>query len=467
MKYTSTRGGMAAKSFTEILLGGLADDGGLAIPDHYPKLGQADLQAMRGMNYRELAFEVISRFATDIPADDLKAVINRTYTKEVFQSEDITPVRTLEPGLHILGLSNGPTLAFKDVAMQLLGNLFEYALAKNGRTLNVLGATSGDTGSAAEYAMRGKKGISVFMLSPLGKMSPFQTAQMFSLQDENIFNVAIRGVFDDCQDIVKEVRNDLEFKERYKIGAVNSINWARIVAQVPYYFKGYFAVTKSNSERVDFSIPSGNFGDACAGFIARSMGLPIRKLIVATNENDVLNEFFCTGISRPRPAVQVVQTSSPSMDIAKASNFERYIYYLVGQDGTKVKELWERLERDGSFDLYSEYGLIPTKGFVSGMSTHQDRLGIVRRGDRDYGQIIDTHTADGLKVGLDFRDTGVPLICLETALPAKFDETIREAIERKPERPAGLENLESLPQKFQVMDADVDAVKRFISDHVQ
>ena len=467
MKYTSTRGGMSPKPFTEILLGGLADDGGLAVPDHYPKLSQADLQAMRGMNYRELAFEVISRFASDIPADDLKAIINKTYTAKTFGSEEITPVTTLEPGLHILGLSYGPTLAFKDVAMQLLGNLFEYALARDHAELNILGGTSGDTGSAAEYAMRGKRGIRVFMLSPLGKMSPFQTAQMFSLQDENIFNVAIRGVFDDCQDIVKAVSNDLEFKGRYKIGAVNSINWARIVAQVPYYFKGYFAVTKSNSERVDFSIPSGNFGDACAGFIARSMGLPIRKLIVATNENDVLNEFFCTGIYRPRPAVQVVQTSSPSMDIAKASNFERYIYYLVGQDGTKVKELWERLERDGSFDLYSEYGLIPTKGFVSGMSTHQDRLETIRRVYRDYGQVIDTHTADGLKVGLNFRDTGVPLICLETALPAKFDETIREAIGRKPERPAGLENLESLPQKFQVMDADVDAVKRFISDHVQ
>jgi len=466
MLYVSTRGGGKPKGFMDILLEGLAPDGGLFVP-RIPRLTTVELVGMRKMSYPELATAILWRYIDDMSYKDLRAMVARTYTKEVFQSEDITPVRTLEPGLHILGLSNGPTLAFKDVAMQLLGNLFEYALAKNGRTLNVLGATSGDTGSAAEYAMRGKKGISVFMLSPLGKMSPFQTAQMFSLQDENIFNVAIRGVFDDCQDIVKAVSNDLEFKERYKIGAVNSINWARIVAQVPYYFKGYFAVTKSNSERVDFSIPSGNFGDACAGFIARSMGLPIRKLIVATNENDVLNEFFCTGIYRPRPAVQVVQTSSPSMDIAKASNFERYIYYLVGQDGTKVKELWERLERDGSFDLYSEYGLIPTKGFVSGMSTHQDRLEMIRRVYRDYGQIIDTHTADGLKVGLDFRDTGVPLICLETALPAKFDETIREAIGRKPERPAGLENLESLPQKFQVMDADVDAVKRFISDHVQ
>lgn len=468
MLYVSTRGGGKPQGFSSILLEGLAPDGGLFVP-RIPRLTNVELVGMRHMSYAELATAILWRFEDDISHQDLRAMSARTYTKEVFGSYDITPVRTLESGLHILGLSNGPTLAFKDIAMQLLGNLFEYALGRSGRTLNVLGATSGDTGSAAEYAMRGKKGIRVFMLSPEGKMSPFQTAQMFSLLDDNIFNIAIRGVFDDCQDIVKAISNDLSFKASHNIGAVNSINWARIVAQVPYYFKGYFAVTKSDSEYVDFSIPSGNFGDACAGFIARMMGLPIRKLIVATNENNVLDEFFRTGIYRPRPASSVVQTSSPSMDISKASNFERYIYYLVGNNGEKVKALWKQLDAEGSFDLSkTEYfGRIPSTGIVSGSSSHQDRLETIWRVYRDYRQIVDTHTADGLKVGLDYREKGVPLICLETASPIKFDETIWEALGRKPDRPAGLEDLESLPQRFQVLDADVDAVKRFISNRAQ
>jgi threonine synthase len=313
MKYTSTRGGMAAKSFTEILLGGLADDGGLAVPDHYPVFSAAELAAMRGMDYRELAFEVMSRFATDIPAEDLKVILNKTYTAAAFGSDVITPIKTLAPNLHILGLSNGPTLAFKDVAMQLLGNLFEYALAKDNATLNILGGTSGDTGSAAEYAMRGKRGIRVFMLSPLGKMSPFQTAQMFTLQDPNIFNIAVTAPFDACQDMVKAVSNDLDFKAKYQIGTVNSINWARVTAQTVYYFQTYFALTENNSQKVSFAVPSGNFGNVCAGHIARQMGLPIAKLIVATNENDVLDEFFKTGIYRPR--AETMHTTSPSMDI--------------------------------------------------------------------------------------------------------------------------------------------------------
>ncbi|MFA7243322.1 MAG: threonine synthase, partial [Sulfuricellaceae bacterium] len=268
MKYLSTRGGMSPKNFTEILLGGLAPDGGLAMPDAYPKVTSAELAAMRGMDYPQLAFAVMRRFITDIPADDLQRLVENTYTAEVFGSTDITPVKTLEPGLHILELSNGPTLAFKDIAMQFLGYLFEYVLARENAALNILGATSGDTGSAAEYAMRGKKGIKVFMLSPLSKMSPFQTAQMYSLQDPNIFNLAVTAPFDDCQDIVKAVSNDLAFKEKYKIGAVNSINWARVTAQVVYYFKAYFAVTKSNDEQVSFSVPSGNFGNVCAGHVA-------------------------------------------------------------------------------------------------------------------------------------------------------------------------------------------------------
>ena len=465
MKYLSTRGGMSPKNFTEILLGGLAPDGGLAVPDAYPKVSAEELTAMRGMDYRQLAFEVMRRFATDIPLADLKRLIDKTYTAAAFGSDEITPVKTLEPGLHILGLSYGPTLAFKDVAMQFLGNLFEYVLAKDNAELNILGATSGDTGSAAEYAMRGKKGIRVFMLSPLGKMSPFQTAQMYALQDANIYNLAVTAPFDACQDIVKAVSNDLAFKEKYKIGAVNSINWARVTAQVVYYFKAYFAVTKSNKEKVSFSVPSGNFGNVCAGHLARMMGLPIAKLIVATNENDVLDEFFRTGVYRPRP--ETVHTSSPSMDITKASNFERFVYDLVGRDGKVLKELWTRLEKDGYFDLKDTpyFAKVKEFGVESGASHHAERLETIRSVYRQYNVMIDTHTADGLKVGLAHRDSGIPLVCLETALPAKFEETMREALGRNPDRPASYVGIEQLPQRFETLPPEVAAVQRFIETH--
>jgi threonine synthase len=463
MRYVSTRGGAAPAGFSDILLGGLMEDGGLAVPDSYPQVADR-LAAWRNLGYRDLALEILRLYADDIPATELKRIVERTYTAATFRSEEITPLRQLQPDVHILGLSNGPTLAFKDVAMQLLGNLFEHALEKTGAELNIVGATSGDTGSAAEYAMRGKRGIRVFMLSPHQKMSPFQTAQMFSLQDPNIFNLAIRGVFDDCQDIVKAISNDLAVKSRYKVGTVNSINWARVVAQVVYYFKGYFAATTANDQQVSFAVPSGNFGNVCAGHIARSMGLPIRRLIVATNENDVLDEFFQSGIYRVRPGDQVQQTSSPSMDISKASNFERFVYDLIGRDGAGVKRLWQQVERNGVFDLAGSkhFARVAQFGFVSGRSTHADRLATIRNVYREHGQIIDTHTADGVKVGLENREQGVPLICLETALPVKFAAAITEALGRAPEAPPGLENLELLPQRFTVLDAEVETVKRFI-----
>jgi len=466
MKYVSTRGGMAPATFTEILLEGLAPDGGLTVPESgYPKLTADDLAAMRGMKYADLAYAILSRFITDIPPADLKALIDRTYTKAVYNSDDITPLTTLEPGLAILGLSNGPTLAFKDMAMQLLGNLFEYVLTKQGRELNILGATSGDTGSAAEYAMRGKTGVRVFMLSPKGKMSPFQAAQMFSLQDPNIFNLAVEGVFDDCQDMVKAVSNDAAFKSKQKIGAVNSINWARVVAQVVYYFKGYFAATKSNDEQVSFAVPSGNFGNIYAGHVARMMGLPVKKLVLATNENNVLDEFFRTGKYRVRTSRETRQTSSPSMDISKASNFERFIFDLTGRRGELVGELWREVDGSGSFDL-SETPLwkrMETYGFVSGSSSHADRLNTIRAVHQKYGKLIDTHTADGLKVAQEYREPGVPMIVLETALPAKFEETIIEALNIKPPRPAGFDNIEALPRRFDVLPVSVDQLKTYIA----
>jgi threonine synthase len=475
MKYLSTRGQSPDQSFTDILLGGLAPDGGLYLPESYPQISRAELDAWRKLSYADLAFEILSRFIDDIPARDLNALVQKTYTAAVYchcrkgdDATDITPLHTLEPGFHILELSNGPTLAFKDMAMQLLGNLFEYELGRRGEELNILGATSGDTGSAAEYAMRGKQGVRVFMLSPEGKMSAFQRAQMYSLQDPNIFNIAVRGMFDDAQDIVKAVSNDHAFKKRYKIGAVNSINWARVLAQIVYYFKGYLAATRSSDEVVNFSVPSGNFGNVCAGHIARMMGLPVHKLIVATNENDVLDEFFRTGVYRPRGTADTYVTSSPSMDISKASNFERFVFDLVGRDAARVRELWAAVDQGRAFDLSGteHFEAIGSFGFESGMSTHEDRLTTIRRVFESYGVMVDTHTADGIKVGLEHRERGIPLICLETALPAKFAETLREALGRDPEVPADLQGLEALPQRVEVMDPDAEAVKRFISARV-
>ncbi len=471
MKYVSTRGAGSApddnaKSFSDILLEGLAPDGGLFLPQATPSLTPEELAALRPLSYPELAFQIISRFADDIPADDLKAIIAKTYTAEVFGHTDITPLKTLEPGLHLLQCSNGPTLAFKDIAMQFLGNLFEYVLTKRNAAVNILGATSGDTGSSAEHAMKGKQRVRVFMLSPHEKMSPFQTAQMFSVTEANIYNIAVRGVFDDCQDMVKAVANDLEFKAKYKIGAVNSINWGRIVAQVVYYFKGYFAATTTNDEKISFAVPSGNFGNVLAGHIARIMGLPIKQLIVATNENDVLDEFFRTGNYRPRKTAETLQTSSPSMDISKASNFERFLYDLLWRDPAAVRELMRKVEHEGGFNVAEcadVWKRMPAFGFVSGRSSHADRIATIREVWSKYQVEIDTHTADGVKVGLAHREPGVQLICLETALPAKFEASMVEALGRKPARPPRYEGIESLPQRFELMDADAGAVKRYIT----
>lgn len=467
MKYLSTRGDRTERSFCDILLEGLAPDGGLYLPARYPMVDRSTLARWRDLGYAELAFEILSLYIDDIPRADLRALAAKTYTREVFGSEQIVPLRRLEPGVYLEALSNGPTLAFKDMAMQLLGNLFEYELARRGQPLNILGATSGDTGSAAEYAMRGKRGVSVFMLSPHGRMSPFQQAQMFSLQDANIHNIAIEGVFDDCQDIVKAVSNDLEFKRRHHIGTVNSINWARLLAQVVYYFAGYFQATKCDEEQVSFAVPSGNFGNICAGHVARMMGLPIKKLVLATNENNVLDEFFRTGTYRVRSSAETHETSSPSMDISKASNFERFVFDLLERDAPRTRSLFaDEIGSRGAFTLRAdEIARFAEHGFVSGSSTHADRLATIRDTHSRFGELIDTHTADGLKVAREHVEMNVPMIVLETALPAKFAETIVEAIGRQPERPAAMRGIEQLPKRFEVMAPDVAAVKRFIAAH--
>jgi threonine synthase len=471
MRYLSTRGNAERKRFCEILLEGLAPDGGLYLPESYPQISDATLSQWRTVyhtqGYAALAFEILSLYIDDIPVADLRAICEKTYTAEIFGTGEIVPLRHLEDGLWLEALSNGPTLAFKDMAMQLLGNLFEFELARRGEDLNILGATSGDTGSAAEYAMRGKKGVRVFMTSPFGRMSAFQQAQMFSLMDANIYNIAVKGVFDDCQDMVKAVSNDLEFKRKYRIGTVNSINWARLLAQVVYYFAGYIQATESNAQKVSFTVPSGNFGNVCAGHVARMMGLPIEQLVVATNENDVLDEFFRTGVYRVRGSADTHETSSPSMDISKASNFERFVFDLLGRDGARTADLFgAQLTKSGRFDLSADPAFADCAqryGFVSGKSTHADRLATIRDTWQRHGVMIDTHTADGVKVAGQHLTPGEPMLVLETALPIKFAETIVEALGRQPDRPARFIGIEALPKRVQVMDADVDSIKALIA----
>lgn len=465
MKYVSTRGKMPPQTFTETLVMGIAPDGGLAVPAVIPRVDSETLTRWAGLSYPDLAFEIFSLFIDDIPSKDLRTIVNQAYNADNFGDQAITPLRFLDEKTAILGLSNGPTLAFKDIAMQLIGHLFEYVLARNNQRLNIIGATSGDTGSAAEHAMLGKQRVNVFMLSPHGRMSPFQQAQMYGLDEPNIFNIAIKGVFDDCQDIVKAINADADFKEKYHIGAVNSINWARIMAQTVYYFKGYFATKAAGvDEPISFCVPSGNFGNVYAGFVAKRMGLPINKLIVATNENDVLHECLQTKQYRVRTAAQVLETSSPSMDIGKASNFERYVYHMLGDDAGELAAHWAVLASTGVLDLSDLSASIEASGLVSGQSSHDNRLATIQSVYQQSNDYIDPHTADGVYVAKTLAAPGVT-ICLETALPAKFEDTMQAALGKIPPRPAGYEGIETKAKQVIVLENEVDAVKALVMNN--
>jgi threonine synthase len=455
---------MAPLPFCDILLEGLAPDGGLTLPETLPALDADTLESWRGLSYAELAARVLGLFIDDVPAPDLLRMTQAAYAPDVFPR--IAPLKPLRPGLSLLGLSEGPTLAFKDMAMQFLGQIFEYVLARRGQTLNILGATSGDTGSAAEYALRGKRGVAVFMLSPHGRMSAFQRAQMYSLQDANIHNIALRGVFDECQDIVKALAGDLDFKSAHRLGAVNSINWARIAAQIVYYVWGWLRATGKPGELVSFAVPSGNFGNILAGHLARRMGLPIHRLVLATNENNVLEEFFRTGVYRPRPASRTYATSSPSMDISRASNFERFVFDLVGQDAGRVRALMDELRQTGEFDLSDlKPQFTQAYGFVAGASSHADRLATIRAVHAESGVLIDPHTADGVHVAQAHLEPGIPMLVLETALPAKFSETLIEAIGQAPAVPEDLRDLQQRPQRVEIMDCDARLVADYVGRH--
>ncbi|PLX80245.1 MAG: threonine synthase [Desulfuromonas sp.] len=460
MKYLSTRGQIENIPFKQAVMMGLAEDGGLLLPDEIPRLTIGDLDMLSKLAYPELAFHVMSYFIRDIPAADLKDIIDRSYAS--FDHPDVTPV-VKHDDLFILELFHGPTLAFKDVALQFLGNLFEYLLAESGDKMNILGATSGDTGSAAIYGVRGKQNINIFILHPHNKVSKVQELQMTTVTDANVFNLAIQGTFDDGQRIVKEAFNDLAFKKKYALGAINSINWARVLAQIVYYFYAWSQVRKqTGQERICFSVPTGNFGDIFAGYVAKRMGLPIDKLILATNENNILTRFVNEG---DYSIGEVHPTLSPSMDIQLASNFERYLYYLYGQDSSKVSRAFSDFSRSGKMEFTATEKQQVANDFLSTTVSDEQTVATIENFHARTGYVLDPHTAVGVHAAQTLDLSGVPVVCLATAHPAKFADAVNQAIGQNPQRPACLEGLEQRSKRCELIAADTGKIKDFVAAH--
>jgi len=457
MRYISTRGLIEPVSFKDAVMMGLGNDGGLLLPEKYPQVSSF-LESWRGMEYRQLAFEIISRFADDIPAEDLKSLIDRSYSS--FTHPEITPL-IRENGIFILELFHGPTLAFKDVALQLLGNLFEYLLKEREEKMNIIGATSGDTGSAAIHGVRGKQNINIFILHPHLKTSPIQALQMTTVVDSNVFNIAAKGTFDDCQNIVKSLFNDLPFKERYCLGAVNSINWARVLAQVVYYFYAWFRATDAGKSDIVFSVPTGNFGDIFAGYVAKRMGLPIGKLLLATNENNILTRFINSG---DYSLGDVVQTVSPSMDIQVASNFERYLYYLFDENPARLREAFAAFAVTGRMEFSPEERQRVREEFLSVTVNQEETLATIADFHRTTGYILDPHTAVGVKGALSGLTGNATLVCLATAHPAKFGEAVTKAIGTEPPLPPSLAGIDNLPSRCDILDADVETIRKYVEE---
>lgn len=461
---------MQPATFSDVLIEGLAPDGGLIVPERMPVLTHEEIESLRPLTYPQLAARIIGLFATDLQRETLEELTERAYSPERFPTAGIVPLTPISESITLLGLSEGPTLAFKDMAMQFLGQAIEYVLEQRGEHLNIVGATSGDTGSAAEYAFRDKPNVAVFMLSPQGRMSAFQRAQMYSLTEPTIHNIAMEGVFDDAQAHLKALATDLEFKQRYSIGAVNSINLGRVTAQSVYYFWAYLrmtdALTSTQRESFEFSVtvPSGNFGNILAGHFAQQMGVPIKRLVLAANENNVLDEFFRTGIYRPRAASETHATSSPSMDISRASNIERFIFELLGRDPERLSAAWKQLDDTGELDLSEHLDRIQGEyGFGSGTSRHDDRVATIGDVYRSSGVLIDPHTADGVKVAREWVEDGVPMLVLETAKPAKFADIVREAAGVDPEIPPHLAYLADAPQRVVKMANDEQELRDYVA----
>jgi threonine synthase len=456
VRYISTRGGIQPIHFKDAVMMGLATDGGLLLPESYPIISAGQLESWRPLSYQDLAFKVIAPFVDDIPGDTLKDLIDRSYA--TFTHPQVTPV-VHQDGVYILELFHGVTLAFKDVALQLLGNLFEHILAERGECLNIVGATSGDTGSAAIHGVRGKKGITIFIMHPLGKTSPVQALQMTTVTDANVHNIAIRGTFDDCQDMVKALFNDLEFKEKYSLGAVNSINWARVLAQVVYYFWAWLRVTDSGPTPVSFSVPTGNFGDIFAGYVAKRMGLPVEKLLLATNENNILTRFINQG---DYSLSSVVQTVSPSMDIQVASNFERYLFHLFQERPEKVRAAFIELREQGRITFTAEEMKQVSEEFCSTSVNQAQTLETIDSFYRETGYLLDPHTAVGVRAARELLPTDVARVCLATAHPAKFGEAVEKATGAQAPEPDSVKALKGLPTRCDVMDADLEQVREFV-----
>ncbi len=460
MRYISTRGGIAPITFKDAVMMGLASDGGLLLPQSYPTVSGEQLESWRKLTYQELAFEVISLYVDDIPADDLKTLINRSYS--TFTHPEVTPL-IKKNGVYILELFHGVTLAFKDVALQFLGNLFEYILAERKQTMNIIGATSGDTGSAAIHGVRGKSGISIFILHPHGKTSAVQALQMTSVTDANVHNIALHGTFDDCQNMVKLFFGDLEFKEKYSLGAVNSINWARVLAQVVYYFYAWLRVTDTSTAPVHFSVPTGNFGDIFAGYVARRMGLPVDKLLLATNENNILSR--CIN-SSDYSLGAVVATVSPSMDIQVASNFERYLFHLFADNVDRLKRAFSELKENGRISFTPDEMIQVRADFCSASVDQDATVRTIRDFYTETGYLLDPHTAVGVKAALDLLPPDSARICLATAHPAKFSETVERSLGFQPPQPESVKELYGKPTRCEIMEADIDKVREFFIAHV-
>lgn len=458
MKYISTRGQMEPIEFMDAVMCGLAPDGGLLLPEVLPQVA-GEFEEWKDLSYQELAFEVISLFATDIPEADLAELVTASYA--TFRAPEVTP--SIKAGdMYILELFHGPTLAFKDVALQFLGNLFSYILEKRGGELNILGATSGDTGSAAIHGVRGKPNINIFVMHPKGRTSPLQEKQMTSVLDENVFNLALEGTFDDCQRIMKTIFADVDFKQEHSLGAVNSVNWARVLAQTVYYFYSAFQVMKeTGASEVQFSVPTGNFGDIMAGYLAWKMGLPVKKLILATNENDILSRFFKTG---EYSVGETVPTISPSMDIQVASNFERYLYYQCGEDSAKLSALMQEFAEKKSLTVELAGESVDSM-FAAGVGSTAATLDTIKRYKDLADYVLDPHTAVGVYVAEQVADKAVPCICLSTAHPAKFTDAIRDAIGEESHHEI-LDALAEAETRCEDIANDVDAVRAYMLKHI-
>ena len=457
MRYVSTRGDTAPLSFTEAVLTGLAPDGGLLVPEHTPDV-RPDLESWRGLGFVELAKVLLPRFVDDIPPATLDQLIDRAYAG--FSHPEVVAFANLPAPspVQILELFRGPTLAFKDVALQLLGQFFEYVLERDNRHLNILGATSGDTGSAAIAGVRGLPAVDIFIMYPHGRISPLQELQMTTVSDKNVHCLAVDGSFDDCQMLMKEIFNDSGFKADYRLGAVNSVNWARVLAQVVYY--GYASLRLGTDVPVSFCVPTGNFGNVFAGFLARRMGFPIEKLIVATNENDILSVFFETG---RYARGNVNYTISPAMDIQVASNFERFLYYYFDRDTARLTQFMKSFASHGIASLSENPG---DADFLATTVTQADTLGAIRRMHEESGYIADPHTAVGLAAAERFSVSGAK-ICLATAHPAKFPESVEQAVDGVEIHHEVLDALKDRPGRTTRLPATVDAIKGFLVENAR